>query len=146
MPVLSSNDTVQIEMVAPYSKLDTVILDSPGVPPSPVFGKEPDHDWYFYFEKVELAIQQEEQDTALSLANEALALDLLPQDPVEWMPFLYTYMLEGDLEMVTTIAMKIKRDEVLEKQVCSVFLEYHRGNPQLTRETIGTLQFLFCHE
>ena len=146
MPVLSSNDTSEIGMVAPYSRPDNLILDSPGYPPSAVFGQEPEHGWCYYFEKLDLAVQGGNRETALSLANEALAADLSPQDPVEWMPFLLTYMLDGDLETVTKIARDIKKDEALEKQVCDVFLEYYRENTQLTVEMIDTLDFLFCHE
>jgi hypothetical protein len=146
MPVLSSNDTSEIAMVAPYSRPDRLILDSPAPPPSAVFGQEPEHGWCYYFEKLDLAAQQGDQETALSLADEALAAGLSPTDPVEWMPFLLTYMVDNDLETVTTITRDIRKDETLEKQVCSVFLEFHRGNPQFTTEMIDTLNFLFCHQ
>ena len=146
LPVLSSHDTSEIGMVAPYSKPETILLDSPGQPPSAVFGREPEHGWCYYFEKVDLAVQGGDQETALSLANEALAAGLSPGDPVEWMPFLLTYMIDNDLETVTTIAKAIKKDEALEKQVCDVFLEYYRENTQLTAEMIDTLNFLVCHE
>jgi hypothetical protein len=146
VPVLSSNETAEIEKVAPYSKLDTILPDSPNQPPSTVFGKEPEHGWCYYFAKVDLAVQSGDWDRALSLSNEALAAGLSPSDPVEWMPFLLTYMMKNDVERVTTIARDIKKDEALEKQACDVFLEHHRGNPQTTAEMIDTLNFLFCHE
>jgi hypothetical protein len=144
--VLSSNDTAEISLVAPYSKPGNLILDSPAHPPSAVFGREPDHGWCYNFEKVELAIQGGDLETALSLAGESLAAGLSPRDPVEWMPFLLTYMFDNNLEMVTKIARNIKKDEILEKQVCDVFVEHHRRNSNLSPEMIDTLNFLFCHE
>lgn len=133
-------------MVAPFSKSETIILDSPDQPPPAVFGSEPEHGWCYYFEKVDLAVQRGDQETALALANETLATGLSPEDPVEWMPFLLTYMIDNDLETVRTIARAIKKDESLEKQVCDIFLEHHRRNPQIAAEMIDTLNFLVCHE
>jgi len=146
IPILSSNDTSEIGMVAPFSRPDNLILNSPDHPPSAVFGQEPDHGWCYYYEKLDLAVQGGNRESALSLANEALAAGLSPRDPVEWMPFLLTYVLDDDFETVTKIARDIKKDEALEKQVCSIFLEYYRGNPQLTQEMIDTVNFLLCHE
>jgi hypothetical protein len=144
--ILSSNDPPGIAMVTSYSKPDNILLDGPGQPPSPVFGKEPDHGWCYYFEKLELAIQQGDNRTALSLADEALGAGLSPQDPVEWTPFLLTYMNVNDLETVKTIAKDIKKDEALEKQMCDVFLKHYRANSKFTPEMIDTLSVLFCHQ
>jgi hypothetical protein len=144
LPILSSHETVEISEVAKYSKQDTILFGSPVKPPPPVFGREPEHGWCYYFEKVELAIQQGDWGRALALSEEALAADLSPVDPVEWMPFLLTYMVDNDLEAVTTIARNIKKDEALERQACNVFLEFHRGNSKISTEMIDTLDFLFC--
>jgi len=133
-------------MVTSYSKPDNILLDDPGQPPSSVFGKEPGHGWCYYFEKLELAIQQGDNRTALSLADEALGAGLSPQDPVEWTPFLLTYMNVNDLETVKTIAKDIKKDEALEKQMCDVFLKHYRANSKFTPEMIDTLSVLFCHQ
>lgn len=146
MPVLSSRETPEIRRVAPYSKLEQIIPDFPAALPPPVFGREPEHSWCYSYEKLELAIQQQDWDRALSIANEALAQGHSPQDPVEWMPFLLTYIIDNNFEMVTKIARDIKKDESLEKQACNVFLEHHRGNPQISEEMIATVNFLFCHE
>jgi hypothetical protein len=133
-------------MIAPYSKPENIILDPAGNQPSVVFGREPEHGWCYYFEKIDLAVQRGDWDAALLLSDEALAADVSPIDPVEWLPFLLTYMIDNDFDTVATIAREIKNDEALEKRVCDVFLEYHRGNPQITREMIDTLDFLFCHQ
>lgn len=146
MPVLSSDETVEIQKVAPYSRLDTLVQDPPGHSPSKVFGPEPEHGWCYYFEKVDAAVQQGDQESALSLADQALAAGLAPRYPVEWMPLLYTYMRENNFELVSAIGREIKKDEVLEKQACEVFLESQRGNPQISPEMIATVQFLVCHQ
>jgi len=65
---------------------------------------------------------------------------------VEWISFLLTYMHDDNLEKVTMIAKAIKKDEALEKQMCEVFLAYHRENSQFSPEMIDTLDFLFCHQ
>ena len=145
VPVFSSNDTVEIREVATYSKLDNFILTPLGQPPPSAFGKEPKHGWCYYYEKLDLAVQQGDWDAARSLADGALALGLSPKDTVEWMPFLLTYMIDDDIEMVTTIARAIKKDGALEKQACDVFLKYYREDTLLTQQMIDTVQFLFCH-
>ena len=146
VPILSSSDAAEIRMVVSYSKIETVMLDSPDHLPPAVFGEEPEHGWCYYFEKVDLAVQQGDWGSALSLANEALAMELSPEDPVEWVPFLITYMIDDDIETITTLARKIKKDEALEKQVCSVLLQSYPWESLLTQEMNAITQFLFCPE
>ena len=146
LPIFSSNDTSEIKLLSSYSKLDNIILDSPTQTPSAVFGKQPDHDWCYYFEKVDFAIHQGDWKAALSLSEEVLAKGFAPADPVEWIPFLYTYMVHNDLEMATMIARKIKKDEALEKEVCDVFFAHYHQDLQITPEMSDRLKFLLCHE
>ena len=53
-----------------------------------VVGPEPEHDWCYYFEKAELARQQQDYSKVVSLLEEAQNRDLEPNDSTEFFPFI----------------------------------------------------------
>ncbi|NOH00728.1 MAG: hypothetical protein HND47_01485 [Chloroflexi bacterium] len=51
-PLISSNDPVNVPLVAPASKIENVIAETESaLPPVSIFGEEPEHDWCYYFQK-----------------------------------------------------------------------------------------------
>lgn len=96
-PWYSYNDPDSILVTGAYSKIESVLTDadSPLVDPI-VFGPEPARKWCYYFEKAELALQDEDWNAILELAKDVDAQKLHPNERLEWMPFLQAYAVTGD--------------------------------------------------
>lgn len=143
LAILSSYDIPDIRKVAFYSRPENLLVDSPDLPPSAAFGEEPEHGWCYFYQKINLAIQQGKWETALSLASEVRDHDLFPIDPVEWMPFLLTYAVFDDIDSMATVARKIKKDEGLEVQVCDM-VELYSQVMQLSQDMVNSMHVMFC--
>jgi hypothetical protein len=80
----------------PISDLDQILVDAPGTPPdAAVFGAEPAHTWCYYYQKAELARQQEDWAGIVALADESAALGFSPNNRVEWLPFVVAFAHTG---------------------------------------------------
>jgi hypothetical protein len=69
--------------------------DHPAVPPAQYYGSEPAHGWCYYYEKADLARQQQDWDAVAQLADQAFALGDYPNDPAERLPFIEGYAHAG---------------------------------------------------
>ena len=65
-------------------------------PPVTQFGKEPAHGWCYYFEKADLARQQQDWQQVAALGDQAFQLKDYPNDPSERMPFIEGYAHVGN--------------------------------------------------
>lgn len=90
---LSLDEDPMIALMVPYSSTRWIQINAaPPTPPALVLGTEPDHDWCFYYQKINLALQAGQWAKAASLADQALAKDQHPdQEIVEWLPVLFAY-------------------------------------------------------
>ena len=121
---LSSRDSQRTILVAPYSQLDTVLLDSAfHEPPQSIFGSEPAHEWCYYYQKAALARQQGDWETIHELYREALSQGLYPNDSVEWIPFAQAYMVLGDLDKLRALKKIIVADPYLTAQTCQILTD-----------------------
>jgi hypothetical protein len=104
----SYNDPDSILVTGSYSKIDNIQTgnESPYLDPV-IFGPEPAHEWCYFFEKAELAVQNEDWNTVLSLADEAETRNLHPNERLEWMPFLQAFAVSGDDEKFFDTMQKI---------------------------------------
>ena len=70
-----------------------------------IFGKEPPHDWCYFFEKADLARQNGDWQKIVELAREAAQLGLKPAYSPELLPFIeaYVHLENWDLAVSTTI-------------------------------------------
>lgn len=120
-PLLSEYDPVDVSLVAPASKIENVILDAEAASPAvSIFGKEPEHDWCYYFQKADLAAQLGDWDQVVSLGEETLALELSPEDRVEWMPFLKAYAITGNADQLEQTARRVIGEKSLRVQACEM--------------------------
>jgi hypothetical protein len=72
-----------------------------------VFGPEPARTWCYFFEKAELALQNEDWNAILDLTKDVETQKLHPNERLEWMPFLQAYALSGDEGRFTDTMAKI---------------------------------------
>lgn len=59
--------------------------------PSQLYGSEPEHRWCYYFEKADLARQQEDWALVAALGDQAFVTGDYPNDPMERLPFIEGY-------------------------------------------------------
>jgi hypothetical protein len=60
-------------------------------PPTDLFGKEPPHDWCYYFQKADLMRQLGDWESVANLGDEAAQNGYKPADANEWIPFIQGY-------------------------------------------------------
>jgi hypothetical protein len=84
------------------------ILPDPGtaaVPPS-LLGPEPAHRWCYYFEKADLARQQDDWAGVAAIGDEVFAIPFYPDDPSEYLPFVEAYARTGDWPQARDLTRK----------------------------------------
>jgi hypothetical protein len=67
-------------------------------PAQDLFGKEPAHDWCYYFQKADLARQFDDWQKVAQLGDEAQEKGYAAQDANEWLPFIQGYAFTGQWE------------------------------------------------
>lgn len=147
-PVYSPDEWSKIVEIGTYSKIDRIIPDAdPHIPAEAFFGKEPDHGWCYYYEKMSLAQQLEDWEGLAEIADEALAQGESAEDRVEWLPLVMGYALTGRLDEAKPYGEILKTDDYLKFQTCNYFSNEAQQNYQSPDAKDG-LQWLvneFCH-
>jgi hypothetical protein len=78
------------------SNLDQIQVDQQAIPPGNIFGAEPEPDWCYYFEKADLARQQENWTAIVEYGDLAFELNDNPNESSERIPFIEGYAHTGD--------------------------------------------------
>jgi hypothetical protein len=114
------SEPFDVQVAARYSKIELIDISAvPVVPPENIFGPEPDHDWCYYFQKMDLARQQMDWQTVANLAEEARSLGLSPNDFSEWLPALEAYIHLGDQKHTKQIATFIRVNKPMHLGLCT---------------------------
>ena len=118
-PELSSRDSQRTMLVAPYSQLDKVLVNSafPEAPES-IFGTEPQKNWCYYYQKASFARQQANWTQVIKLQEKALAEGYYPSDSVEWFPLLEAYAHQGEKEKMRPYVSILREEPFLMVQAC----------------------------
>lgn len=99
----------EVRFMAQYSNVDLINATAPhAIPPGAIFGDEPPHDWCYFYQKIDLARQRMDWQSAAELADEARSLGLSPKDTSEWLPVLEAYFHVGDTKQSKQIARLIR--------------------------------------
>ncbi|NMB88514.1 MAG: hypothetical protein GYA17_09145 [Chloroflexi bacterium] len=106
----------------PISKLDQIVVDTPNpaVPPS-VVGPEPEHDWCYYFEKADLARQQQDWTAVEDWGEQALAQSFHPRDASEWLPFLEGYIYRQNWDRANQVSQEVMEKEANQTALCATW-------------------------
>lgn len=141
---LSAFEDNKIKLVAPFSKAENVVLDAEfHTPPSTIFGDEPPHEWCYYYEKASLARQRGEWDEVVRLGEETLRKNFVPQDPIEWLPFLQAYARAGNTDRLIEIKRYMRKaDPFVFFQACQS-LASMQG---LDEKTVEVINAYYCAE
>ncbi len=115
----SPEEDPRVSAIAPYSRIELILPNAiPVQPPAAVFGREPKHDWCYYYQKIDLARQTEDWAAAVKLADEALRLGYSAADRSEWLPLVEAYVNVGELEKARELAQKIRSDKGSRTALC----------------------------
>ena len=93
----------------PASNLGRIIAD----PPSPVemperfFGSENRDQWCYYFEKADLARQNQDWTETIRLYEDAQAAGFAPQVDSEWIPLIDAYLQQKDYEKALQVTQSV---------------------------------------
>jgi hypothetical protein len=107
----------RIMQIARYSNIALINPSAKPITPSAaIFGPEPDRNWCYYYQKIELALQSTNFNEAARLADEAEQKDLKPSDQTEWVPVIEAYA--GNDQAKKAAATLKKMDKDLRKYIC----------------------------
>ncbi len=124
IPLYSLNDDLQVWLAASRSNTSVIQPATTDISPrSDIFGKEPAHDWCFYYQKVSMAVQFEQWEQAVQYADEALANGLRPVDPAEWMPLYIAYVKTGNTDQTNELASALRSEPGLVDNFCFAMVE-----------------------
>jgi hypothetical protein len=98
---LSLTESPTVTMMAPYSNTSWIQASAtPPAVPTQIFGNEPRHEWCFYYQKINLALQNGDWAEAAQLADEVISSDFRPNETAEWLPILFAYANHGQEKQV----------------------------------------------
>ncbi len=143
-PELNSFDDGRIVMVAPFSRLESVLTDGdvPDVPQD-IFGSEPERGWCYHYQQADLARQRGDWATVTNLLDEALNKGYYPNDPLEWIPFMQAYAVQGNVDEINKMTKLVILDKYLRLQVCNN-MKYLDGNEALSDEVNELITKKIC--
>ena len=111
-PLYSVNDYSRIPEIGSYSKPEQIITRPENQIVYPFFlSEEQEHGWCYYYEKIELALQMDDPQTAAGLADEAAAKGLTAGDAVELVPVIRAYVLTDRPADALLLTDKIRGNE-----------------------------------
>lgn len=139
-PLYSQNEESSIMVIGPYSESGNILVDGENHPPPEfLFGPEPAHGWCYIYQKATLARQRGDWDLVYALDAEASQTGSVPQDVVEWLPFIQASAMLGDEERIQEIAPAITSHPFVAQQVCEILL-----GMELSPEMRDLAEGLYC--
>ena len=97
----------------------------------PVFVPEPPHTWCYYYTKAE-AFARDAQDwgRVISLDREVKAKGYLPEDPLEWLPFIEANAMIANFDRAEQLSIEaITEDHRVRKAICNVWKRVQAQSP-----------------
>lgn len=142
---LSLSDQPFLHASYQNSRIENIIpTGTEPVPSVYAFGFELPHEWCYYYQKADLARQQDNWPQAAQLGDEAQNLGLHPNDQIEWMPFLQAYAILDDLKQVKGVSTRINTETFYRDQACQNLEALAAYGYSLSVEMQNQVDELFC--
>jgi hypothetical protein len=111
------------------SHLDDVLHEAndPPVKPPAELGPEPQHDWCYYFEKADLAYQQEDWQQIVNLGDQAAKSGLKPAEVSEYLPFIEGFARLGHWDEAVKLTQEAWISTNVQSSVCSTWSQIQQG-------------------
>lgn len=114
-----------IVQAMPLSRLELIHPATPSSPVMPaLFGPEPAHNWCYYFEKIELAVQLKQWDQAARLADEVMQTkpQLTRDNAAEILPLVTAYAHANRYDRAVELSLQAgKLSDKLSYAICDVW-------------------------
>jgi hypothetical protein len=144
-PRYSEQDSDQILLLGQYSNVQNVLVDVSAPHPAEfIFGPEPAHTWCYYYQKAELALQEENWEKIVQLGDEVAQLKLSPNDRIEWAPFLQAYAFMGDEKAFKMTAIKMDITPFVRREACRTLLKMQEIGFTFTPEIQSLMDERLC--
>ncbi len=123
-------DETLMREAATLSSPDWILAEGTAIMPG-IYGSEPEHGWCYYFERADLARQQEDWQEVVRIAAIAFGLDDHPNDPVERFVFIEGYAHVGDWARAQELSMDAYRvsKEYMAPMLCSLWSRIAEETP-----------------
>jgi hypothetical protein len=146
LPVYSEAESLLMKQVGEYSRIDRIISSGTSpVPPSSIFGAEPEHGWCYYYQKASLARQNGDWEEIGRLYDQIGELNLETDDKSEMVPFLEALVNTGRYDEARIIYQKeIKGHAEMRLPLCT-FLKIDPGYPPEFRYDYETIYEILCN-
>ena len=113
-----------LSQAVPLSRLERI--DPSGTPPldrlRDLFGPPPTSTWCEYFERADLARQQEDWRTVAKLGDVAFGLADRPNDASEWLPFIEAYARLARVDRARELTDdSLDRNQAVRPMLCNVW-------------------------
>ena len=97
----------------PLSNPDLILADSDRAldVPRHVIGPEPPHHWCYFFQRADLAAQQQDWARVAELGDQAFALDDRPNDASERLPFIEGYARVGRWDDAANLSLDVFNEQ-----------------------------------
>jgi hypothetical protein len=146
LPVYSAREPLLIQQVGKYSHADRIIpTGTSPVPPSSIFGAEPERGWCYYYQKASLARQNGDWEEIASLYKQVRKLNLETRDKSEMIPFFEALVNLGKIEDAQTLFNKeIKGQSEMRVLLCTS-LANDPGYPPEFHYDYPTIYAMLCN-
>jgi len=133
----------------PFSNLNTIITNPTvsRVPQEKYFGIEDTNQWCYFFEKADLARQNQDWKSVIYFYKSAQDLDLSPYKIAEYVPFLEAFIRTGDIEAALHLIDKMNaKFPNTNEYLCVLFYRLQNQSNLNADEqaTLRSLQSLQC--
>ncbi len=142
---LSTADDIHVIAGASKSNIENIITsgDTPFLVPT-LFGKEPAHNWCYYYQKADLARQIGDWEEVVTIFEKANEQGLHPNDQIELIPFVQAYAFLGDAKVVKQLSTRINTEAFYQYQACNILNSMGEHGYPLSPEMQGKIDELFC--
>ncbi len=110
----------RIAVVSNISLIKIKTEDDFHKPPQIIFGKEPPHEWCYYYQRADLALQQANWMSIRQIYGQTVQNGLKPADPLEWVPFIKAALELQDQSMLERISAELEEEVEFHSEVCAL--------------------------
>jgi hypothetical protein len=136
----------------PASNVSRISSDATTMPSEEIFGREPEHNWCYYYQKASLAEQDENWAEVAALADEARSEhgyhphDQLFSTMQEWLVFVEGYAKNGSVEEAKELSTLIyERDTATANQLCVIWNDAYLDSDETLAESKKDMnEYLHC--
>lgn len=147
LPVYSEAEALLTQQVGEYSRIDRIIPTGEShLPPSSIFGPEPEHGWCFFYQKASLARQKGDWEEIGRLYEQVRELSLETDDKSEMIPFFEALVNLGRYDDARALYNKqIKGNPQVRLPLCAFLESKNPGYPPEFGYDYQTIYELLCN-